>query len=187
MRIMCVLVSLMIFLVLSSGCSEAEEKRDREKSRTKRVEPEAGRAELLRKKTKTERKKAELRAKKVKLLREKAKIKKPGYILPALLVIKNIQKPLLKRLGLTHLKEEQVRELFKKLMPLIRRMHPLEKQAQELEMRADVLMEQGQVEEVMTLRFKAMTLEMLLEPLKEQVRVLRATHRKKKRNMRTIP
>ena len=163
MRTMCTFVSLTIVLTLGSGCSAEEEKRER-------AEPERGKA-------KPERKKA-------KPLRGKAKVKKQKHTFPAL---KNILRRLLKSLGLAHLKEKQVRELFKKLMPLIKRMHRFEKQINKLEMEADVLMKQGEVEEATILRLRVTLLKYSLGSLDDQVESISATYRKKKRDVRSNP
>lgn len=160
---MCVFVSLMSFLVLISGCLAEEEKRGR-------AEPKV--------------RKADAEAKKVKPPPKKVEIKKPRYTFPAL---KKINKRLLKRLGLAHLTEEQARELFQKLMPLIKKMHRLEKQINKIETRANILMKQGKVEKAMILRFKELLLKNSLISLDGQIDRLRATYRKKKRNMRANP
>lgn len=167
MRIMCAFVSLTIFLALSSGCSAEEEKRKRTKLNAKK-------AETLRKKAGAEES----------LKRGKVKVEKLKHTFPAL---KNILRRLLKPLGLAHLKEEQVRELFKKLMPLIKQMHRFENQINKLEAEADVLMKQGEAEEAAILRLRIILLKYSLGSLDDQVESISATYRKKKRNMRTNP
>jgi hypothetical protein len=163
MRIVCVFVSLTIVLVLSSGCLAEEEKRGR-------AEPKV--------------RKADAEAKKAKPLRKKVEVKKPRYTFPAL---EKFRKQLMEPSGLAHLTEEQARELFKKLMPLIKRMHRLEKQINKIETRANILMKQGKVEKAMIFRFKGLLLKNLLRSLDGQVDRLRATYRKKKRKKRTNP
>ncbi len=170
MRIMCVFANLTIILVLSFGCSAEEEKRERAKPEAKKVEPEV--------------RKIDAEAKRAKPLPKKVEIKKPRYTFPAL---ENISKRLFKRLGLAHLTEEQARELFKKLMPLIKKMHRLEKQISKLEARINILMKQGKVEKVTILMLKGVNLKYSLGLLKNQVESLRATYRKKKRKKRANP
>jgi len=169
----------MIFLALSSGYSGKAEKRGGAEPEVRKVKPEA---------------------RKVKPLPKKAKAKKPRHTFP---VLKTIQKWLLKRLGLAHLKEEQVRELFKKLTPLIKKMHGLENQINHFETRADILMEQWKAEfsktdrdihilfrkliMVMILRLEGVSLRCMLKSLENKSKAIRATYRKKKRDMRTTP